>query len=232
MCKLLCKICNKEYANLNKHYETKLHKNKVEQLNKKKEINTPLNTKDKLNNKFKLNDISSIEGNILFNELCLKENINDIKKLCYDILFNKTKKCQIIKFGNCNAYTSISILFSKILPLLFKLINDNYYYLDGDNLNDELSRKIEISNNFPRLLFYYNNHHINKLNKYDNIIKKTKYVIYLNLLYPHGSPHKNDSDNLLNIFKPYTNYSSIYLKYADKLNCEEFKLSVLKFIIN
>ncbi len=36
MCKLLCEICNKEYANLNKHYETKLHKNKVEQLNKKK----------------------------------------------------------------------------------------------------------------------------------------------------------------------------------------------------
>lgn len=35
MCKLLCTICNKEYKNLNQHYETKLHKNKVEEKNKK-----------------------------------------------------------------------------------------------------------------------------------------------------------------------------------------------------
>ena len=35
MTKLLCTICNKEYKNLNQHYETKLHKNKVEEKNKK-----------------------------------------------------------------------------------------------------------------------------------------------------------------------------------------------------
>ena len=71
-----------------------------------------------------------------------------------------------------------------------------------------------------------------KITKYDNIIKKTKYVIYLNLLYPFGSPHKNDPENLLNIFKPYSNYSNLFIKYNDKFNCEDFKLSVLKFIIN
>jgi hypothetical protein len=75
-------------------------------------------------------------------------------------------------------------------------------------------------------------YNINKLDKYENILKKIKYVIYLNLQYPHGSPHKNDPENLLNIFKPYSDYSSLYIKYSDKLNCEEFKLSVLKFIIN
>lgn len=35
MTKLLCEICNKEYKHLNQHYETNLHKNKVEEKNKK-----------------------------------------------------------------------------------------------------------------------------------------------------------------------------------------------------
>ena len=34
MTKLLCEICNKEYKNLNQHYDTNLHKNKVEEKNK------------------------------------------------------------------------------------------------------------------------------------------------------------------------------------------------------
>ena len=32
MTKLLCDICNKEYKNLNQHYDTNLHKNKLEEI--------------------------------------------------------------------------------------------------------------------------------------------------------------------------------------------------------